>query len=775
MDKSWTKITNKVDRKFMQGAIDFAEMAKGYVDNKGHTHCPCKSCLNVLKQPPHLVSHHIINNGFQQSYEKWTFHGERRSANETDDEGDETEDDSDDGVNDLLGDAFPTEPQTTDVNDEGESSNRSTNPNIDKLFADMKKPLFPGCETFSVLGFILRLMHVKVTCKVTNVCMDMILSLLGEAFKDSIIPKTHYEAKKYLQTLGLGYESIHACKNDCALFWRENSELQSCPGCGASRWVDDKAKQKKIPVKVLRYFPITSRLQRLYASRYTAKDMQSLIPGPVSPGKDIDVYLRPLIDELKVLWEKGVETYDAESGRTFNMHATLMWTINDFPAYGYLSGWTTCGYMACPICNKDASSVPIRNKIAYVGGPVQPRWMYQVERHLGHLKKFVRNKARPEGSIAEGFVVEEALTFCSHYLRGVDSRLERRGRNDDVTVDDVRDYKLDIFHLNGRGLGKGETVRISRILLEKAQWFILTNCSEVEPYLKEHLRVLEIDHPTSSDFNKLQQSSFPSWFSSQIRKKYEQNSYGVVEELYALSRGSDDRVISHGGYIVNGVKFLVKSRDDNSKTQNCGVTALGTHNGVEEDYYGYVDEVLDFSFIKGYRVILFKCIWFDTDRRRKHVKFEPHFISVDTTKHAYREDPFVLANQATQVFYIDDPTNDPGWKIIERSTHRHLWDIPENEDAEYVFEHVETLSQTTALVASSCENFEFPREDGEEELVEIVDDEIVLDDLDDFVDDDTLSDEIVEDLPEESLEDVDDSNKTKMALYDESDDEYEDE
>ncbi|KAL4573609.1 hypothetical protein LXL04_020422 [Taraxacum kok-saghyz] len=114
MDKSWTKITNKVDRKFMQGAID-----------KGLTHCLCKSCLNVLKQPPYLVSHHIIHNGFQQSYEKWTFHGESRLANETDDEGDETEDDSDDGVNDLLGDAFPTEPQTGggDVNDEGESSN----------------------------------------------------------------------------------------------------------------------------------------------------------------------------------------------------------------------------------------------------------------------------------------------------------------------------------------------------------------------------------------------------------------------------------------------------------------------------------------------------------------------------------------------------------------------------------------------------------------------------------------------------------------------------
>ena len=32
--------------------------------------------------------------------------------------------------------------------------------------------------------------------------------------------------------------------------------------------------------------------------------MSLLIPGRNSLGKDIDVYLRPLIDELKDLWEK---------------------------------------------------------------------------------------------------------------------------------------------------------------------------------------------------------------------------------------------------------------------------------------------------------------------------------------------------------------------------------------------------------------------------------------------------------------------------------------
>lgn len=36
-----------------------------------------------------------------------------------------------------------------------------------------------------------------------------------------------------------------------------------------------------------------------------------LIPGPQAPRKHIDIYLRPLIDELKGLWRDGVETFDA--------------------------------------------------------------------------------------------------------------------------------------------------------------------------------------------------------------------------------------------------------------------------------------------------------------------------------------------------------------------------------------------------------------------------------------------------------------------------------
>ncbi|KAL3353956.1 hypothetical protein AABB24_018565 [Solanum stoloniferum] len=67
--------------------------------------------------------------------------------------------------------------------------------------------------------------------------------------------------------------------------------------------------------------------------------MSLLIPGLQALGKDIDVYLCPLFDELKDLWRDGVETFDASIRKGFKMHAAVLWTINDFPAYGnFLDG-----------------------------------------------------------------------------------------------------------------------------------------------------------------------------------------------------------------------------------------------------------------------------------------------------------------------------------------------------------------------------------------------------------------------------------------------------
>ncbi|GJW29842.1 putative reverse transcriptase domain-containing protein [Tanacetum coccineum] len=55
-------------------------------------------------------------------------------------------------------------------------------------------------------------------------------------------------------------------------------------------------------------------------------------------GNDIDVILEPLVDDLHTLFEIGVDTYDSSIKDTFNLHAVVLWTINDYPALGTLCG-----------------------------------------------------------------------------------------------------------------------------------------------------------------------------------------------------------------------------------------------------------------------------------------------------------------------------------------------------------------------------------------------------------------------------------------------------
>ncbi|XP_076916834.1 uncharacterized protein LOC143576683 [Bidens hawaiensis] len=81
-----------------------------------------------------------------------------------------------------------------------------------------------------------------------------------------------------------------------------------------------------------------------------------VIPGRKNPSKNLDVFLTPLIDELKELYEEGIEVYDAYRKENFTMKAILLWIVSDFPAYAMLSGWRTYGHLACPHCMGDTEA-----------------------------------------------------------------------------------------------------------------------------------------------------------------------------------------------------------------------------------------------------------------------------------------------------------------------------------------------------------------------------------------------------------------------------------
>jgi hypothetical protein len=114
---------------------------------------------------------------------------------------------------------------------------------------------------------------------------------------------------------------------------------------------------------------------------------------------------------------------------------------------------------------------------------VQYRWMYPIERTLGRYKRYEQNKARPEGLIAECYVADECLTFCSMYLRDIETRWNRVERSADVDREE-KEEELDVFNLRVRPLGAAKLVTLDENLFVRAKWYLLRNCKDTTSYLE---------------------------------------------------------------------------------------------------------------------------------------------------------------------------------------------------------------------------------------------------------------------------------------------------
>mgnify|MGYP005816503213 CR=1 FL=1 len=110
-------------------------------------------------------------------------------------------------------------------------------------------------------------------------CYDAIVSLFGRFLpKGHIMPANLYQSDKILHVLKMPYEKIDAYENGCALFRLQYADLNYCPICKSSRYVevDNSMGEKsltKIPINVLRYMPIIPRLQCLFMVEETVRQM----------------------------------------------------------------------------------------------------------------------------------------------------------------------------------------------------------------------------------------------------------------------------------------------------------------------------------------------------------------------------------------------------------------------------------------------------------------------------------------------------------------------
>ncbi|KAL6329567.1 hypothetical protein AAG906_022144 [Vitis piasezkii] len=275
----------------------------------------------------------------------------------------------------------------------------------------------------------------------------------------------------------------------------------------------------------------------------------------------------------------------------------------------------------------------------------QYRWMYPIERYLRTLKSYVRNKSRPEGSIAEGYIAEECTTFCSRYLHDVETKHDREERN----------YVIENNITNGGGL----TIFKCMGQWSQAHLYVLTNCEEVTSFIEEHKQSIRVKpRIRARDVDLIHTREFISWFEERIIQMRHEGP--ISEHILSLSRGPSTSVTCYKGYIINGFRFHTREREKGKKLK---IVELLTQ------FWSYfllwcANDVIELHYLGGNRVILFK--W--------NKKNEYGFTCLNFERTICIDEPFVLASQAKQVFYVQN-SNEENWHTVVEIQTRGVYDM----------------------------------------------------------------------------------------------------
>ncbi|XP_039778099.1 uncharacterized protein LOC120645374 [Panicum virgatum] len=287
---------------------------------------------------------------------------------------------------------------------------------------------------------------------------------------------------------------------------------------------------------------------------------------------------------------------------------------------------------------------------ALLRGPVQFGWMYLIERRLYTLKCYVRNRARPEGSIAEAYVANECLTFCSKYMDDVETRFNREPRNKGFSDEEA--YGVGVF-------GHGVHFTSANELVYDENSFEQMVCMFRD----------ELETTGVHNVERKIRLGFQNWFRNHIMRLRDTHQEEVDDGLFSLACGPDFRVRKYSSCIVNGVRFNTIDRDKNKKTQNSGVM---TQEIIQ----------LEYNFDER-TVVLFKCEWFKLDGRRTELNYDGFFKSINVGSLWYKDNSLILATQARKVFYLPDTKLGDNWQVVQTFNHRHLYNVSETESAQY--------------------------------------------------------------------------------------------
>ncbi|KAA0058913.1 transposase [Cucumis melo var. makuwa] len=250
-------------------------------------------------------------------------------------------------------------------------------------------------------------------------------------------------------------------------------------------------------------------------------------------------------------------------------------------------------------------------------GPIYLRWMYPFERFMKVIKNSVRNRYRPEGCIAESYLIEEAIEFCSDFLSGVDLvGLGTRKSQDHLDTSNI-----------GRPLSMGVPFKPEQELLRQAHRYVSTE--------------LEVGNS------------------------------GVSDNLRWIAHGPHSFVITYSGYAINECRYHTKSSEKDRSVQNSGVSLVAKTMQVSSSkdknpvigdmsFYGVIQEIWELKY-NTFNVPVFKCDWVQNSGGVRID--ELGYTLVDLNRVGHKLDSFILASQAKQVFYVED-LSDVRWSVV---------------------------------------------------------------------------------------------------------------
>jgi len=257
--------TNLLTKEYARGIQEFMGVVQSQPEARTSKYllCPCSTCKNNIRVKKMEVWSHLYLKGFTRCYKIWYLHGERfeygsSSDPQTADRLDEPTTDVDFGIGtvqmvyDAYGENLPSGEEEGDRQEQPnlenfpcEEEGEREQPNLEaRRFFEMldaaKQPLYQGFKDgHSPLSSASRLMALKTDYNLAEECVDAIADFVKDVLpEDNLAPGSYYEVQKLVAGLGLPYQVIDVCIDNCMIYWRADENRERCKFCRKPRYQD---------------------------------------------------------------------------------------------------------------------------------------------------------------------------------------------------------------------------------------------------------------------------------------------------------------------------------------------------------------------------------------------------------------------------------------------------------------------------------------------------------------------------------------------------------